>query len=601
MLIAAAALLMIGATACSTSNSNGAGGAGKAPGAKAGVVKYALPPGSPPNWIWPFPDPAHLTPVNLPFQELMFRPLYWFGKDGKTVINPDKSVAELPQYSADRKTVTIKLKPYNWSDGTPLSAQNVIFWINMAKSQKSKLGIYVPGYIPDNIVTAKATDEKTVVLTLDKAYNTDWYTFAQLSQIFPFPEAWNVTGPGQKGTCSTSEDGCPPVYDHLLAQAKDLPSYATNPLWQVVNGPWRLKSFDTTGNATLVPNDKYSGPDKPKIKQFVYVPFTSDSAEYNVLRAGQTLDVGYIPANALPGDKPEGGDPLQPGSNPVKNSYDMVPGFPGYGISFLVLNYNNPTLGPVFKQQYFRQALASTVDQKALLKAIYKGYGVETTGPVPLYPDSKWVPDAQKNYAYPFDIEAAKKYLSDNGWNVVPGGASTCAKPGTGAGECGAGVKQGQKLSFEFLYFAGQVSQDTYAQALKSNAGKAGIDISLHPMPGNVLSGTVVPCSGASCTWAMSAGGWYYVYYPGGEMIFGSGAGANFGSFGDPELDKLIKATHEETGDQAMLDYAAAASKKLPGIWTPFGAGVTAYAKGLKGYLPSNPYSFLSPEDWYFE
>ena len=34
----------------------------------------------------------------------------------------------------------------------------------------------------------------------------------------------------------------------------------------------------------------------------------------------------------------------------------------------------------------------------------------------------------------------------------MPGGASTCAKPGTGAGECGAGIPAGTKLAFNVIY-----------------------------------------------------------------------------------------------------------------------------------------------------
>ena len=38
-------------------------------------------------------------------------------------------------------------------------------------------------------------------------------------------------------------------------------TYATNPLWQDVYGPYKLSSFNaTTGAYTLAPNPSYSGP-----------------------------------------------------------------------------------------------------------------------------------------------------------------------------------------------------------------------------------------------------------------------------------------------------------------------------------------------------
>ena len=49
---------------------------------------------------------------------------------------------------------------------------------------------------------------------------------------------------------------------------------------------------------------------------------------------------------------------------------------------------------------------------------------------------------------FPYSVSAAGNLLKSHGWNVVPGGISTCAKPGTGAGQCGAGMPAGTKLTF---------------------------------------------------------------------------------------------------------------------------------------------------------
>jgi peptide/nickel transport system substrate-binding protein len=68
-------------------------------------------------------------------------------------------------------------------------------------------------------------------------------------------------------------------------EAGDLATYATNPLWQVVDGPWRLSGFDAaTGEVTMVPNTEFSGGQKPHYAKFVEVPFTTDAAEYTALR-----------------------------------------------------------------------------------------------------------------------------------------------------------------------------------------------------------------------------------------------------------------------------------------------------------------------------
>ncbi len=66
-------------------------------------------------------------------------------------------------------------------------------------------------------------------------------------------------------------------------------------MWKVVDGPWRLAAFDPSGQATFEPNPSYSGPVKPKLAQFVELPFTSDTAEFNALVGGK-VTVGALPS-----------------------------------------------------------------------------------------------------------------------------------------------------------------------------------------------------------------------------------------------------------------------------------------------------------------
>ena len=92
---------------------------------------------------------------------------------------------------------------------------------------------------------------------------------------------------------------CKAVYTFLTAQSKQAGTYASSPLWKVVDGPWKLSSFSTDGHVTMVPNTSYSGPVKPKLAAIKFVPFTSDSAEYTALKTGQ-VDVGNVPTQDLP-------------------------------------------------------------------------------------------------------------------------------------------------------------------------------------------------------------------------------------------------------------------------------------------------------------
>jgi peptide/nickel transport system substrate-binding protein len=600
--LVAAALV---ATACGSSGTNSASGGGNAPGKSADTATMAEPPATVPNWIWPFTPIANFSVVNAgEFQQLMYRPLYWFGDDaGGPNINPGLSLANLPVYSDGGKTVTITLKPYSWSDGSKVTSADVLFWIHMEQAEKANYAGYVPGQFPDNVKAATAPNDTTVVLTLDAAYSQQWFTYNQLGQITPMPKAWDMTAAKSPGTCATAVGGCAKVYDYMLAQTKDLPTYATNPLWQVVDGPWKLSTFNADGRVSFVPNAAYTGPKKPTLKKFNLAPFTTDSAQFNVLRPGKTIDVGYLPTQDVSRAKPAGSGPASAGPNPL-NGYTLAPWFL-YGVNYFPLNFNNPTVGPIFKQLYFRQAFQSVVDQNSVISASAKGYGVPTTGPVPTFPNSPLVSDLEKQNPYPFNIGAAKNYLTSHGWNVVPGGTSTCTSPGTGPTNCGAGITAGQKLAFDLQFASGQQTVNTAMQSLKSNAAQVGIQISLSSAPFNTVTAAAVPCTGSKCTWQLEnwGGGWVYApdYYPTGESIFGTGAGSNSGSFSDPAIDSLIHDSNVQSGTAVMLSYEDALAKALPVIWQPnYTYSLTEVANGLQGVTPQNPFGSLTPENWHY-
>ena len=76
-----------------------------------------------------------------------------------------------------------------------------------------------------------------------------------------------------------------------------------SPVWSVVNGPWRLKSFTEDAVVTFIPNEHYSGPAKPYLDEFRLVPTDSDDQQYAVLQAGThgpgSIQVGWLPPALL--------------------------------------------------------------------------------------------------------------------------------------------------------------------------------------------------------------------------------------------------------------------------------------------------------------
>jgi peptide/nickel transport system substrate-binding protein len=625
----AAALLAVGIAACSSSSSTGGGtttgnspaasstaSANSSPSATAaavagGTATYALPAGVTVNYIFPFVPAASANEYNtLGFQEVMYRPLYYFGGENNSVtVNYPLSTADAPVYSNGDKTVTITMKGWKWSNGESVDASDLVFWLNMMEAQKSNYYGYVPGLIPDNLASYKATGPDTVVLNLKSAVSSIWFTYNQLAELTPMPQAWDVTAAGAKagsGGCTTDTAAdkwakCNAVYTYLSGLAKSANGYATSPIWGVVDGPFKLSSFNTDGYVTLVPNKSYSGSPKPELDAVKLVPYTDDTTEYTGLKTS-AVDVGYVPPSDL---AHVSGSEILPPSSPV-SGYSLSPYY-SYGIQYYLINFHNPKTGPVFSQLYVRQALQESMDQEGMIKAIDNGYGYPTSGAVPEQPSNPWIPSVQSQNGgqgpYAFSTSAATTLLTSHGWSEV-GGVQTCEKPGTASNECGANIAKGTKLSFTMDYATGiQAFQEEVAN-YKSDASRSGIQINLVPQSFDTIIGETTPCAvGPKCNWDMlNFGGWNFNgpgFEPTGEPLFATGAGSNAGSYSDSNEDKLISETHTSSSISTFDQYAAYTAQQLPYIWMPNAYAVQATSNKLGG-VAFNPLGDFLPEYWYF-
>jgi peptide/nickel transport system substrate-binding protein len=572
----------------------------------------ALPSGVTLNWIWPFMPLTNANEYNAEgFEMLMYRPLYMFGNNGPSVsVNYPLSLADAPTYSADGKTVTITMKGWKWSNGETVDASDVIFWLNMMKAEPANYYGYVPGLLPDNLASYSATGPNTVVLNLKSAVGSIWFTYNQLAEITPMPKAWDVTAAGAtagSGGCATDTAAdkwakCTAVFNYMTAQAKNAKTYATNPLWGVVDGPWKLSSFSTAAAGpvtSFAPNTAYSGSPKPQLAAMTYYAYTDDTTEYTAMKTGQ-LDVGYIPPADL---APVSGSQVLPSTNPLGSGYTLGTAY-SFGIQYFYINFNNPTLGPAFKQLYVRQAIQELIDQQGMIKSVNRGYGYPTSGGVPTQPASQWVPAVQNSNGgqgpYAFSVANATALLTSHGWKNV-GGVMTCQN----ASQCGAGVTAGTKLSMTMDYATGVTAFQQEVAIIKSDMASAGIAMNLVPQSFNTIIGESAPCkpTQASCKWdILNFGGWNFNgpgFEPTGEPLFATGASSNSGSYSDSQMDNLINATHTSSSLTVFQQYATYLAEQLPFIWMPNAYTVTATSTKLAN-VANNPLFTVLPEYWNF-
>jgi peptide/nickel transport system substrate-binding protein len=599
----------------STGSSSSATASSTAAAVAGGNATVALPAGVTLNWIWPFIPLTSANEYNTEgFEEYMYRPLYEFGNNGDSVsVNYPLSLASQPVYSDGGKTVTISMKGWKWSNGETVNADDVVFWLNMMEAEKANYYGYTPGLLPDNLASYSATDANTVVLHLKSAVSSIWFTYNQLAEITPMPMSWDVASASAaagSGGCTTDSAKdkwakCDAVFNFLTTQAKNVKTYASNPIWATVDGPWKLSSFSTASAGpvtSFVPNPDYSGAPKAKLASFTYYAYTDDTTEYTALKTGQ-IDVGYIPSADLP---PKSGSSVLPSVNPLGSTYNLEPAYQ-YGIYYMVINFNNPTIGPAFKQLYVRQALQDVVDQPGIDKAVYRGYAYPTSGGVPTQPQSQWVPAVQNENGgqgpYAFSVSTAKSLLTSHGWKEV-NGVMTCESAGTAATDCGAGVTAGTKLSLTMDYATGVQAFQEEVAVYKSDATQAGIAINLVPQSFNTIIGETTPCSpGPKCTWdILNFGGWNFNgpgFEPTGEPLFETGASSNPGSYTDANEDKLINETHTSSSISVFDQYATYTAQQLPFIWLPNAYAVQAVSSKLAN-VAFNPLFTWLPEYWNF-
>jgi peptide/nickel transport system substrate-binding protein len=593
-----AVVLSLAAAACSSSADNGPTGGTPV---KGGAAVYALQPSSTPNYIFPYANSSYFTVPNIDYLQLMlYRPLYWFGQDGQPAVNYSLSLAKPPVFNGTK--VTINLKHYMWSNGTKVTAQDVMFWLNMEKAQPTNYGAYT--VFPADVENIKVVSPTRLTMTMKKAYSPTWFLYNDLSQITPMPAKWDRTA-GGPSSCRTNIKDCTAVYNYLDSQAKDTSRYVSSPLWSVVDGPWKLSAFHADGHITFVPNRSYSGPVKPKLAKFQEVPFATDTAEYDALQSPSAakINVGYLPAQDAP-VKPSG---QTVGANPMgSKGYTLSPLY-NWGINYYTVNFQSTVSdhAAIIKRLYFRQALEYMMNQAAVISGPLRGYGALTVGPVAATPQTSFLSGTGKaGDPFPYNPGKAKSLLTSHGWKVVPGGVSTCVNPA----KCGPGIKKGAGLTFNFPYASGVSWLTSEMAQLQSNAGAIGIKLNLQPRSLNqvaaLAAGNCVVAK-LSCKWDMAnyGVGWSFTpdYLPTGDELFQSGAVANAGGFSSKTNDALIEKTLTSGESQAMYNWEDYLANQLPMMWQPNGAySLTEVSNNLRGVIPQSPTLSINPENWYF-
>lgn len=586
-----AALSML-AAACGSSSSSSP--SSNTSGVPANYATFALHSGDTFSWVLPLPNEANFEPWNQNAEYGMYRPLYVAGDGTDPVIDYATSLANRPSYTDNNTSVTVTLKHYMWSDGVPVTVRDVQFFWNIYVANKLEIASYVPGNFPDNVSKFTVNNPSSFTLTLKAPVNPVWFTDNELTDMFPLPQqVWDKTSlNGKVSNYDMNTRGARAVFKFLTEQSSKLATYSTNPLWKVVDGPWKLQAYDpVTGRVVFARNNSFSGT-RPRLAGYALETYTSQTAEVDALRTGQ-LDYGYLPNSDY-----------QLANSLRSSNYTIAPWSTAY-VQWAELGYTSKTYGPLVSQLYIRQALQHLVNEPLYIKTTLHGNGQLTYGPVPNIPGSPYVTPQERTDPDPYSISAAEHLIASHGW-TVQNGIFVCTSPGTAANECGSGIKVGEPLNLLFMYGSGNATLAAQVASFDTAATAAHIAIKLDPQSQTTMFSIGGVCPPGPCNWGIILYRTFMWNYgqgdvlPTGGQMFGNG---NYwgGGYASTVAQTLINNTHTQEGLRPLYKYENYISSHLAALWFPtWDWQISVVSKSLHGWNPQQIFGDPTPSRWYF-
>jgi peptide/nickel transport system substrate-binding protein len=474
---------------------------------------------------------------------LLFEQLLWINRYHQ--IDWSRSIASAVSTPDHGKTYLVTLRPWEWSDGVPVTSADVLYTFSLIKAFGTNYTGYGNGGIPDLIASMTAPDASHVVVTLKHAVNPDWFILNGLQQFLPLPaHAWG------KYTADQIWQG-----------------QSSLGVFQVVDGPLKLQSLAIGMDAVFVPNPLYGG-EKMHFSRFIMRFEDSEGQELQAVQSHE-LDMSNIPfdlfdhAAALPGN--------QVVTLPPSYAWEeLVPNLAGKNTKF-------------FADIRVRQAIADAINQAEIIQIAMHGHGEQIHSPVPPIPENFLSHAARAgNYPTAYDPAHARALLAAAGFTPGPDGILQ---------------NHGQRLAFTLLIPAGQPLRIETAETIQQNLAAIGIEMKVHQTEFNELLSEMV---NQPTAWQAILIGEDLSPFPSGEGLFATGAFYNNNGYSSPEMDKLINASTDNPGLAGLFAYEDYAAAQQPVIFLPNPQYSLLVRNGLHGVGDFiNPLGYWAPEKLY--
>lgn len=360
------------------------------------------------------------NPADRDVDRLIFSGLVRF--DSRGVPQPD--LAQAWGNTPDGKIYNFSLRPDAvWHDGEPVTVQDVIFTIDLLKSEFSAY----PQDVKDlwNEIEVKQLDEETVQFILPEPFAPflDYATF-------------------------------PLLPEHLLGDVapEDLAEADFN-LAPVGSGPYKFDKLDVengeiTGLELSAFQDYYLA--KPFIENVILRYFDTPAEALDAYQQGRVLAISRLTPDILPQALADTGLGVYTGRLPR--------------MSLVLLNLNNPEVD-FLQDPVVRRALMLGTNRQYLVDRLLGGQGIIADGP--LFPGTWAYYDGLERLEY--DANAAVELLKSNEYVIPAEGGSVRQK-------------DGKPLEFNLTH-PDDEQHTAIAESLKQNWDALGFDVTLNPVP----------------------------------------------------------------------------------------------------------------------
>lgn len=376
-------------------------------------------------------------------------------------IEPD--LAESWEISPDKKRIVFTLREgLKWSDGEPLTAEDVVFSYN---------DIYFNEDIPTDVrdvfrigksralPSVRKLDDRRVEFTLPE----------------PFAPFLRTTGTAilpahalRESVKTKDRDGKPKF---LTTWGIDTP-----PEQIIVNGPYQLERYATSQRVAFRRNPNYwrkdaQGNPQPYVERVIWQIVESTDTALLQFRSGglDALSVAPDYFSLLKRQEKQG-------------KFNIYNGGPATGTTFISFNLNKgkrngtPLIDPIksrwFNTPAFRQAVAYAIDRQRTINNIFRGLGELQNSPISVQ-SPYYLSPKEGLKVYNHDPEKAKELLLGAGFKYNAQGQLLDS--------------EGNQVRFTLITNAGNKIREAMGTQIKQDLSKIGIQVDYNPIAFGVL------------------------------------------------------------------------------------------------------------------